>query len=306
MAHASSRTFIKHYRPRRHAGLQEVMCGLDPDLEFSRAVSRVSRWIDRRRPRYLTDADRALVEKDPQLQAAIRWQIELEMQCDGSDDPTLLVLLKDQERKVRNLRRSLQEKRRKDIRQDFSRKQAVLDIERQLTGGAVNDESAREVLRNDFAMPSQQILVVENFFTWPTSDSLEDEWARRNKAVVAGIQYCGFPEGGPLRGRPKRSASSKDEDRITHPPSRKRKSEEQLSAPVREEQPAAPKGQPKKKPKPVVCFQCNKKYSDHNGVKRHFKTSHLQDRKCNSCDDVEFHHQMHLQRHAEGVHHLST
>ncbi|KAL4766861.1 hypothetical protein BDW60DRAFT_212539 [Aspergillus nidulans var. acristatus] len=306
MAHASSRTFIKHYRPRRHAGLQEVMCGLDPDVEFSRAVSRVSRWIDRRRPRYLTDSDRALVEKDPQLQAAIRRQVELEMQCDDSDDPTLLVLLKDQERKVRNLRRSLQEKRRKDIRQDFSRKQAVLDIERQLTGGAVNDELAREVLRKDFAMPPQQILVVENFFTWPISDSLEDEWARRNKAVMAGIQYCGFLEGGPLRGRPKRSASSEDEARTTPPPSRKLKSEEQPTAPVREEQSAVSKEQPKKKSKPMVCFQCNKKYSDHNGVKRHFKTSHLQDRKCNSCDDVEFHHQMHLQRHAEGVHHLST
>ncbi|KAL4935325.1 hypothetical protein BDV06DRAFT_228932 [Aspergillus oleicola] len=306
MAHASSRTFIKHYRPRRHAGLQEVMCGLDPDVEFSRAVSRVSRWINRRRPRYLTDADRASVEKDPQLQAAICWQVELEMHCNNSDEPTLLVLLNDQERKVRNLRRSLQEKRQKDIRQDFSRKQAVLDIERQLAGSAVNNEVAREVLQKDFAMPPQQILLVENFFTWPISDSLEDEWARRNKAVMAGIQYCGFPEGGPLRGRPKRSAPPENKDQITPPPSRKRKSKEQPTALVQEEQSATLKGQPKKRTKPMVCFQCNKSYSDYNGIKRHFKILHLQDRKCNSCDNVEFHHQMHLQTHVEGVHHLST
>ena len=91
-----------------------------PDVEFSRAVSWKSHWIDRRRPRYLTDADRELMEEEPQLQAAIRWQVELEEQCEDSDDPTLLVLLKDQERKVRNLHRSLQEKRRMHNRQDFS------------------------------------------------------------------------------------------------------------------------------------------------------------------------------------------
>jgi len=38
--------------------------------------------------------------------------------------------------------------------------------------------------------------------TWPTSDSLEDEWKRRGKAIEAGIRYCGFLEGSPLRGRP--------------------------------------------------------------------------------------------------------
>ncbi|KAB8067670.1 hypothetical protein BDV29DRAFT_163138 [Aspergillus leporis] len=92
MAHASSRTFVKHYQPRRHAGLQEVMCGVNPDEEFSRAITRMSRWIDRRRPRYLTDAEKASVEKDPELQSAIRWQVELEDRCARSDDPTLRVL----------------------------------------------------------------------------------------------------------------------------------------------------------------------------------------------------------------------
>ncbi|KAH8431688.1 uncharacterized protein LDX57_009342 [Aspergillus melleus] len=101
-------------------------------------------------------------------------------------------MLEDQKRKVHNLRRRLQEKRRKEIWRDFSRKQAVIDIKRQLTDGAVSDEPAREVLRKEFAVPPAQILLVETFFTWPTTDSLEDEWTRCNKAVAAGIQYCGF------------------------------------------------------------------------------------------------------------------
>lgn len=146
------------------------------------------------------------MEKDPELQATIRWRVELETQCDDRpDDPELRAMLEDQGRKVNNLRRCLQDRRRKEVRREFSRKQAVVDIERQLTGGSVSDEPAREVLRKEFTMPPEQILLVETFFTWPTPDSLEDEWVRRNRAVAAGIQYCGFQEGGPLRGRPKRT-----------------------------------------------------------------------------------------------------
>ncbi|KAH2152561.1 hypothetical protein KXW33_002141 [Aspergillus fumigatus] len=194
------------------------------------------------------------VEKDPELQSAIRWQVELEDRCAQSNDPTLRALLEQQERSVHNTRRRLQERRRKEIRQVFSRKQAVIDIERQLTGGAVNDEPAREVLRQDFAMPPEHILLVESFFTWPTSNSLEDEWARRNKAVMAGVQYCGFQEGGPLRGRPKRPASE-DEELIADPAAKKQKgpkrptvsaSEKKLDT-IKEKVVAV---------KPSACFQC--------------------------------------------------
>jgi hypothetical protein len=81
------------------------------------------------------------------------------------NDPTLRALLKQQERNVDNTHRRLREKQRKQIRQGFSQKQAVINIERQLTGGAVNDEPAREVLQKEFAMPPEQILVMETFFT---------------------------------------------------------------------------------------------------------------------------------------------
>ncbi|KAJ5504597.1 hypothetical protein N7463_007471 [Penicillium fimorum] len=305
MAHATSRTFIKHYRPRRHTGLQEIMCGLNPDEEFSKAVTRMSRWIDRRRPRYLSDADRESVEKDPELQSAIRWQVDLETQCaDRSQNPALRAMLEDQKRKVHNLRRRLQDKRRKETRRDFSRKQAVIDIERQLTGGAVSDEPAREVLRKEFEMPSEQILLVETFFTWPTTDSLEDEWTRRNKAVAAGIQYCGFQEGGPLRGRRKRSAPSDDNDIDPSPPARKIKTNTPPTSSREEGHTAGGKPIPNVE-LTFACFQCPKTYSDYNGVKRHFRTSHFTDRKCNFCDLFVL-HEMHLRGHADGVHGLRT
>ncbi|PYH90009.1 hypothetical protein BO71DRAFT_402579 [Aspergillus ellipticus CBS 707.79] len=166
MAHATSRTFIKYYYPRRYTGLQEIMCGLNPDEEFSKAVTRMSRWINRRRPRYLSDADQESVEKDPELQSAICWQVDLETQCAGcSYNLALQAMLEDQKRHVHNLRRRLQDKQRKETHRNFSRKQAVIDIERQLTGRAVSNEPAREVLYKEFEMSSEQILLVETFFT---------------------------------------------------------------------------------------------------------------------------------------------
>ncbi|KAE8387097.1 C2H2 finger domain protein [Aspergillus alliaceus] len=294
MAHASSRTFVEHYRPRQHTGMLEIVRGLNPDEEFARA----------RRPRYLTAAEKAAVEMDPELQSAIRWKVELKDRCAQSNDPTLRALLEQQKRNVKNTRRRLSWRRRKEIRQEFSRKQAVIDIERQLTGAAaVNDELAREVLRKEFDMPPVHILLVETFFTWSTSDSLEDEWMRRNKAVMAGVQYCGFPEGGPLRGRPK-SPASDNEGSIADPPTKKQKRPERPTVSAWEEN----VGAVKKKvaaDKPSACFQCLKEYSDVYGVKRHFKASHLQDRKCNSCD-LLLQHEMHLRRHAQEVHRLRT
>ena len=282
------------------------MCGLNANEEFSRAVTRMSRWIDRRQPQYLNDADRASVEKDPELQSAMQWRFNLETQLnDRSNDPRLQEMVEDQERKVNNLRRRLQDRRRKEVRREFSRKRAVIDIERQLTGGAVSDEPARKVLRKEFTMPPEQILLVETFFTWPTSDSLEDEWAQHNKAVAAGIQYCGFQEGGPLRRQPKRSAPSDDEDQVPSPKARKRTTSENQPTATWKNEHDSTRRHILSAEKPHSCFQCFKKYSDYNGVKRHFKKSHLMDHKCNFCD-LSVLHEMHLRRHAQDVHRLRT
>ncbi|KAB8227939.1 uncharacterized protein BDW43DRAFT_292614 [Aspergillus alliaceus] len=57
-------------------------------------------------------------------------------------------------------------------------------------------------------MSPEQINLIENLFSWPTSPSLEEEWKRQNAATRAVSQYCPIPEGGPLRRRPKRSVPS--------------------------------------------------------------------------------------------------
>jgi hypothetical protein len=121
----------------------------------------------------LTDAEKASVEQDPKLQSAIQWQVELEDRCAQSNDPTLWALLEQQKHDIDSTHRGLQEKRQKEIRQDFSRKQAVIDIARQLTGGGVTHEPAREVLRKEFTITPEQIRLVKPIFTQPTSDLLD-------------------------------------------------------------------------------------------------------------------------------------
>ena len=266
----------------------------------------MSCWINQQQPQYLNDADQALVEKDLELQSAIQWQADLKTQCnDCIGDPALQDMLDDQEHKVSNLHCCLQDKQQKEACCEFSQKQVVIDIERQLTGSTVSDKPAHEVLQKEFTMPPEQILLVETFFTWLTTDSLEDEWECCNKAVAAGIQYCGFQEGGPLQGQSKHSALSDDKDQVPSLKTQKRTIlEEQPTASWEKEYDSSRKHILSAE-KPLTCFQCFKKYSDYNGVKRHFKTSHLMDHKCNFCNLLVL-HEMHLQRHAQDVHCLKT
>ncbi|KAJ5664294.1 Zinc finger C2H2 [Penicillium longicatenatum] len=132
--------------------------------------------------------------------------------------------------------------------------------------------------------PAREILLVETFFTWPTTDSLEDEWTRRNKAITTRIQYCGFQEGGPLRGRRKRSTPS---NIVPSPLARRIKTNTLPTT-------SWDKG-----------YTSGEKNIPNIEVRRHFRTLHLTDRKCNFCD-LSVLHEMHLWRHTEGVYSLRT
>ncbi|KAJ5566713.1 Zinc finger C2H2 [Penicillium hispanicum] len=139
-----------------------------------------------------------------------------------------------------------------------------------LTGGAISDKPTREVLWKEFEMLLEQILL----------------------------------EGGPLWGRRKRSAPSDDDDVVPSPPARKIKADT-LPTTLWEEGHTAG-GKPITNAKLTrACFQCPKAYSDYNGVRRHFRTSHLTDRTCNFCD-LSVLHEMHLRRHASDVYGLRT
>jgi Protein of unknown function (DUF3435) len=79
---------------------------------------------------------------------------------------------------------------RKRVREDFEHEQAVIDISRQLSGCAV-DQDAKPALAPDEDMLPQQIHLLEKLMTWPMSLSLEDELRRRSEAIDA-VRAYGF------------------------------------------------------------------------------------------------------------------
>jgi hypothetical protein len=163
----------------------------------------MGRWINTRRPRELTEEQRATLESTPELQEAIQKRVRLaqKLKLQGKYSLKKLDRLDRLKRNVTNTRNRLLYDRRKKVRDEFDSDQAVIDIERQLGGSALHDEETKEILRTEEQMLPQQIFLLEKLTTWPTSLSLEAEWRRRNEAVEAVRMYCDVREGGPRRGR---------------------------------------------------------------------------------------------------------
>lgn len=123
-------------------------------------------------------------------------------------------------------------------------------------------------------MPPEQVRLVEALLAVPSEWTLEAEWQRRSAAVDAIIAYCGYEEGGPLAGRPRRSVSvgeEEEEDKATQGAD-----EVQLEDP----RDLSVSGQKREPAKPTTYFQCGKTYSQYQGLLWHSRPTHLNDRKC--------------------------
>ncbi|CAG8182071.1 unnamed protein product [Penicillium nalgiovense] len=82
MKHADTRTFLNHYLPRHiDTDKQNVMNGRESNKSLMRATTRMSRWIDKRRPRYLTSEQRASLREHPEYVEATRRMKEQAEEC---------------------------------------------------------------------------------------------------------------------------------------------------------------------------------------------------------------------------------
>ncbi|CAG7927890.1 unnamed protein product [Penicillium olsonii] len=318
MKHADSRTFLKHYLPRHvDTDMQSVMNGRESNVSLMRAITRMSRWIDTRRPRHLTTEQRASIREHPKYVEAVRRLDEQVDVCIHDPSEQMQSRRDKLAREKLNTFGRLERALRQKIREGFDRKQANIDIERQLSGAAIDDEEAKDALRTDSMLP-EQINLLEKLLTWPTSRSLEAMWQRRNAAVDAISQYCCHLEGGPLRGRRKRSAPTDEPDEEQTTIEGKTTKTTSVSPKRSQEELLLEKAGKyiRKAKKPRRCFQCygdtqlpvhrrTQKYSEYKSTLRHFREKHLKDRKCHMCSENVL-HEMHLRRHAEDVHRLVT
>ena len=71
--HSDSRTFLNHYLPRHiNTDMQNVINGQQSNKSLMRAITRMSRWIDTRRPRHLTPKQRASIREHLEYVEAVR------------------------------------------------------------------------------------------------------------------------------------------------------------------------------------------------------------------------------------------
>jgi len=107
-----------------------LMRGLEPDSAMMRAVTRMGRWVDTRRPRELTDAQKASVEAMPELQEAIykRDRFARKLKQSGKQSSRGLDRLEQLKRNVTNTRSRLLYDLRKRVREEFDSSQVVRDI----------------------------------------------------------------------------------------------------------------------------------------------------------------------------------
>ncbi|KAJ1704834.1 hypothetical protein NYO67_13011 [Aspergillus flavus] len=306
MKNSSPRTFLNHYHPLQlDTDIIRVICGLDPDVKLMRAVTRQSRWRDTRRPRYLTKQQRGQVEDHSDMEEARR-------KLDNAQ--------------LKNTRQRLLRALRQQVRENFDEEQAFLDIEAQLSGTAVKEESEDEESSLQDDMHPLQLLLLQRLLSYPTSNSVEDEWKRRDDAVDAVVQYCGVLEGGPLRGRPKQITAKSipltgSEPDLNGSPDTRDSLVENMGAtfsPRDELFRATQNHLTDTSKKPQACFQCfaNEKlpdktrckmFHDAGCVTRHFDTHHLHEDplKCNYCE-VLLVHKMAFQRHASDIHRVES
>jgi hypothetical protein len=78
MGHASITTFLKHYLSRRiTVDTQAVVRGIQPQAALMRAACTMSRSIDYRRPRRLTQEQSASVDEDPSVRSLLNRREQL-------------------------------------------------------------------------------------------------------------------------------------------------------------------------------------------------------------------------------------
>jgi hypothetical protein len=145
--------------------MQNIMNGRDSNTTLMRAITRISQWIDKRRPQKLTDEQRASIREHPEYLAAVSQRDQQEIAYQENPSSQILSKLQQLRRKVLSTYNRLYEALRKKTREEFNRKQAVINIERQLSGTALNDEEAKEVLRTKDEMPPERIHLIEKLFS---------------------------------------------------------------------------------------------------------------------------------------------
>ncbi|KAI9889389.1 MAG: hypothetical protein M1814_005325 [Vezdaea aestivalis] len=303
MQHADTRTFLKYYLSRRiTADTQAIVRGLAPQDDLIRAACRMSRWIDRRRPWKLTAEQSLSVNEDPRICRLLECRAKLKGR------PSRWKQYERLGQEITNERQRLRYALRQSIRKGWDTEQALIDIERQLSGGGFEKELKMQ-LESSVELTPEHKRLIETIMSLPGS-TIEEEIDRRNSAINAIAAYCTVEEGGNYR--PRRQINPAKIPLRPKSPKENKSSQDTESA----LQKAIVSVYQERRPK--VCFLClgNEKlplekrmyaYSAPGDLSKHFRRKHLkhivgdEEIECKLCSEV-LTGKMHLQNHACRIH----
>uniref|UniRef100_A0A4E9EQ78 Uncharacterized protein n=1 Tax=Gibberella zeae TaxID=5518 RepID=A0A4E9EQ78_GIBZA len=195
LQHANSNTFRKHYLSRVvSVDTMAVVRRTKQQNALMRQACSIGYSASTRRPTHLTAEQSAAVDGDPEIQKLLHQRQELRKIAKGS--PKAREKIESITKALQSLRVKLRRELKQHYRQGWSRKQAVVDIERQLAGQtfeespvSLSDESSYSAQEQH---PAQKRLF--EALTAPVADTLEGEYQRRNNAVLAVMAYCPIQE----------------------------------------------------------------------------------------------------------------
>ncbi|RBA10341.1 C2H2 finger domain-containing protein [Fusarium proliferatum] len=195
LQHANSNTFRKHYLSRVvSVDTMAVVRRTKQQNALMRQACSIGYSASTRRPTHLTAEQSAAVDGDPEIQKLLHQRQELRKVAKGS--PKAREKIESITKALQSLRVKLRRELKQQYRQGWSRKQAVVDIERQLAGQtfeespvSLSDESSYSAQEQH---PAQKRLF--EALTAPVADTLEGEYQRRTNAVLAVMAYCPVQE----------------------------------------------------------------------------------------------------------------
>ena len=164
---------------------QAAYRGLKPQTALMRAAGGMSRTIDPRRPRKLTPAQQAEVDRHPEVRLLRRIRDQKRSVVHKRGTP-LYDQYQRAYRAYRNSRRRYEKALLMEVKEKYKKEQPVIDIQRQLKGLPVVEQKAIQTARNVFM---ERVRAIDALFTFATS-STEGECQRRAAAIDALVALC--------------------------------------------------------------------------------------------------------------------
>ncbi|KAF5520978.1 hypothetical protein CGCA056_v007802 [Colletotrichum aenigma] len=302
MGHSNSDPFQKHYLGRNiSADLWGILRGQKPQQALMKQSCSIGHSISKRRPIDLTPEQSDSVTEHPTVVRLTRALERLPRRSKQSKQ-TRQAIRKEKER----LRRELKQK----IRQEWTDKQAIDDIERQIKGVGFAKIATGGTSRPQGQ--AQKRLLTK--LTAPVVNTLEGQYRRRDDAIAAVSAYCLVQEGCTSRQPQHRPTKGKIPPTSGHPREGSPVYQAALSVFVAD-----------KHERPRRCFICigqafhlppdHEQRSDDlirefytsNDLTKHVRRMHLSkiadhdQVECKVCD-MTLDRKMHFQRHALEIH----